>query len=226
MGARPLVILDMDGVLVDVRPSYHRTIVETVCHFTGRRVRKEEIGRFKARAGFNDDWKLTHTWIRELGGRASLKEVIAHFQQLYLGADFEGYIRRERWLADRRRLRRLARLADLAIFTGRQRHEAMHTLERFGVKERFRRMVALDDVSRPKPHPEGLLQLVDGRGRAGVLYAGDMPDDALAAKRAGIDFVAVVMQGAPRRSQRVREMRRLGARGVVESVNEIGSWLP
>jgi len=224
--ARPLVVLDMDGVLVDVRPSYHRTIVETVRHFTGRRVRKEEIGRFKARPGFNDDWKLTHTWIRELGVRTSLREVIAHFQQLYLGSDFEGYIRRERWLADRRMLRRLSRLADLAIFTGRQRREATHTLQRFGVKERFRRLVALEDVSRPKPNPEGLLRLVDGRKRAWVLYLGDTPDDALAAKRAGVDFLAVVMPGAPRRSLRVREMRRLGARAVVESVNEIESWLP
>ena len=226
MDARPLIILDMDGVLVDVRPSYHRTIVETVRHFTGRSVRKEEIGRFKARPGFNDDWKLTHTWIRELGGRANLREVIAHFQQLYLGSNFEGYIQRERWLADRRRLRRLARLADLAIFTGRQRQEAMYTLERFGVAERFSRLVALEDVSRPKPHPEGLLRLVDGRTRARVLYAGDTADDALAAKRARVDFLAVVMPGAPRRSLRVREMRRLGARAVVKSVNEIESWLP
>jgi HAD superfamily hydrolase (TIGR01548 family) len=225
MEARPLIILDMDGVLVDVRPSYHRTIVETVWHFTGQRVRKEEIGRFKARPGFNDDWKLTHTWIRELGGRTSLQEVIDHFQQLYLGSDFEGYIRRERWLADRRRLRRLSRVAELAIFTGRQRLEAMHTLERFGVAERFSRLVALEDVSRPKPHPEGLMRLLDGRKRTQVIYAGDTPDDALAAKRAKVDFLAVVMTGAPQRRLRVREMRRLGARAVIESVNEIERWL-
>jgi HAD superfamily phosphatase len=225
MDARPLIILDMDGVLVDVRPSYHRTIVETVRHFTGRRVRKEEIGRFKARPGFNDDWKLTHTWIRELGGRASLQEVTDHFQQLYLGPDFQGYIRRERWLADRRRLKRLARVADLAIFTGRQRQEAMYTLERFGVAERFGQLVALEDVSRPKPHPEGLLRLADGRKREQILYAGDTPDDALAAQRAKVDFLAVVMPGAPQRRLRVREMRRLGARAVIESVNEIEGWL-
>jgi HAD superfamily phosphatase len=225
MEARPLIILDMDGVLVDVRPSYHRTIVETVRYFTGQRVRKEEIGRFKAQPGFNDDWKLSHTWIRELGGRASLGEVIAHFQQLYLGSDFEGYIRRERWLADRRRLKRLAHAAELAIFTGRQKKEALHTLERFGVTERFSQLVALEDVSRPKPHPEGLLRLMDGRKRAQILYAGDTPDDALAAKRAKVDFLAVVMPGAPRRRLRVREMRRLGARAVIESVNEIERWL-
>ena len=225
MDARPLVIFDMDGVLVDVGPSYHRTILETVRHFTGRRVADEGIGRFKAQPGFNDDWTLTHTWIRDLGGRASRAEVIAHFQRLYLGSDFQGYIRRERWLADRRRLRRFSSRADLAIFTGRPRQEAEFTLERFRVKERFGRLVALEDA-RPKPHPEGLLRLAGGRKREQVLYAGDTVDDALAARRAGIDFLAVLDPRAPRRSLRWREMRRLGARGVVESVNEIESWLP
>jgi HAD superfamily phosphatase len=222
---RPLVILDMDGVLVDVRPSYHRTILETVNHFTGRRVSHEEIGQFKARPGFNDDWKLTHTWIRQLGGRATFREVTAHFQRLYLGTNFQGYIRRERWLADRRRLRRLARLADLAIFTGRPRAEALFTLERFGVKERFGRLVGLEDGP-TKPNPEGLLRLADGRSHASVLYVGDTVDDALAAHRARVPFLAVLDPGAPRRALRLREIRRLGARGIVESVNEIGSWLP
>ena len=226
MARRPLVILDMDGVLVDVRPSYHRAILETVRHFTGRRVSEDGIGRYKARAGFNDDWKLTHHWIRELGARASLGEVIAHFQNLYLGTKFRGYIRRERWLADRRKLRRLGAGADIAIFTGRPRAEALFTLEHFGVKERFREVVALEDVTRSKPHPEGLLRLAQGRRREEVLYAGDTADDALAARRAKVNFVAVLDPEAPRRRLREREMVRMGARGVVRSVNEIGEYLP
>jgi HAD superfamily phosphatase len=223
--ACPLVIFDMDGVLVDVRPSYHRTILETVRHFSGRRVSHEEIGRFKARPGFNDDWKLTHTWIHQLGGRATFREVTAYFQRLYLGTNFQGYIRRERWLADRRRLRRLARLADLAIFTGRPRAEALFTLERFGVKERFSRVVGMEDGP-TKPHPEGLLRLAEGRPRAAVLYAGDTVDDALAARRARVNFLAVLDPEAPQRGLRLREIRRLGALGIVESVNEVGGWLP
>ena len=226
MEARPLVIFDMDGVLVDVRPSYHRTIVETVRHFTGRRVSPSEIGRFKARAGFNDDWKLTRTWIRELGKRPDPQAVVDHFQSLYRGPNFQGYIRRERWLADRRWLRRLSRGANLAIFTGRLREEALFTLEHFRVRERFARLVALEDVRKPKPSPEGLLQLLDGKSRSAVLYVDDSADDALAARRARVPFIAVLQAGAPRRNARIREMRRLGARGVVESVQEIEPWLP
>ncbi len=225
MEDRPLIIFDMDGVLVDVRPSYHRTILETVKHFTGRPVSEEGIGRFKAQPGFNDDWKLTHTWIRQLGYRTSYREVVEHFQRLYLGENFQGHIRRERWLADRRRLRRLGRLADLAIFTGRPRIEAIYTLERFGVKERFSRLVGLEDGP-TKPRPEGLLRLADGRPHSSILYVGDTVDDALAARRARIDFLAILDPGAPRRALRVREIRRLGVRGIVNSVNEVGNWLP
>lgn len=225
METRPLVIFDMDGVLVDVRPSYHRTILETVQHFTDRHVSGEEIGKFKARPGFNDDWKLTHTWIRELGGRASFREVVKHFQQLYLGENYQGHIRRERWLADRRRLRRLARIANLAIFTGRPRAEALYTLERFGVKERFCRLIALEDGP-TKPRPDGLLRLANGKSHSSVVYAGDTVDDALAARRARIDFLAILDPGAPKRALRLREIRRLGARGILNSVNEIGNWLP
>ena len=35
--APKLVIFDVDGVLVDVHGSYHRSILDTVKHFTDRR---------------------------------------------------------------------------------------------------------------------------------------------------------------------------------------------
>jgi len=34
-----LIIFDVDGVLVDVRGSFHRSIIDTVRHFTGKRGR-------------------------------------------------------------------------------------------------------------------------------------------------------------------------------------------
>jgi HAD superfamily hydrolase (TIGR01548 family) len=54
------VVLDVDGVLVDVADSYRRAIVESVEVVYGRTIRKADIQQFKDAGGFNNDWELTH----------------------------------------------------------------------------------------------------------------------------------------------------------------------
>ena len=66
--APQLIIFDVDGVLVDVRGSFHRSILDTVRHFTGRRMTYADIQQWKRRTGYNDDWKLTTDWVAQLGG--------------------------------------------------------------------------------------------------------------------------------------------------------------
>jgi len=53
------VVLDVDGVLVDVEGSYRRAIVESVERVYGTTVRKADVQAFKDAGGFNDDWELT-----------------------------------------------------------------------------------------------------------------------------------------------------------------------
>ncbi|MFQ3294175.1 MAG: HAD superfamily phosphatase [Halobacteriales archaeon] len=53
------LVLDVDGVLVDVEDSYRRAIVESVEHVHGRTIRKPDVQAFKDAGGFNDDWALT-----------------------------------------------------------------------------------------------------------------------------------------------------------------------
>ncbi|QCC59111.1 TIGR01548 family HAD-type hydrolase [Natrinema thermotolerans] len=54
------VVLDIDGVLVDVADSYRRAIVESVEAVYDRTIRKTDIQRFKDAGGFNNDWELTY----------------------------------------------------------------------------------------------------------------------------------------------------------------------
>ena len=56
---RPVVVFDMDGVLVDVADSYRETICRTVEHFTGRPITRELIQDYKNRGGWNNDWALS-----------------------------------------------------------------------------------------------------------------------------------------------------------------------
>ncbi|AEH38046.1 TIGR01548 family HAD-type hydrolase [Halopiger xanaduensis] len=54
------VVLDIDGVLVDVADSYRRAIVESVDYVYDRTIRKDDIQQFKDAGGFNNDWELTY----------------------------------------------------------------------------------------------------------------------------------------------------------------------
>ena len=53
------VVLDIDGVLVDVADSYRRAIVESVDRVYGRTIDDDGVQRFKDAGGFNNDWELT-----------------------------------------------------------------------------------------------------------------------------------------------------------------------
>ncbi|MFB6189627.1 MAG: TIGR01548 family HAD-type hydrolase [Halapricum sp.] len=54
------VVLDVDGVLVDVAESYRRAIVESVERVYGETIAQPAIQQFKDAGGFNNDWELTY----------------------------------------------------------------------------------------------------------------------------------------------------------------------
>ncbi|MFB6070403.1 MAG: TIGR01548 family HAD-type hydrolase [Halanaeroarchaeum sp.] len=53
------VVLDVDGVLVDVADSYRRAVVETVERIYGETIEAAGIQGFKNAGGFNNDWIVT-----------------------------------------------------------------------------------------------------------------------------------------------------------------------
>ncbi|WP_435344667.1 TIGR01548 family HAD-type hydrolase [Haloarchaeobius sp. HRN-SO-5] len=54
------VVLDVDGVLVDVADSYRRAIVDSVERVYGETIDREDVQAFKNAGGFNNDWELTY----------------------------------------------------------------------------------------------------------------------------------------------------------------------
>jgi HAD superfamily hydrolase (TIGR01548 family) len=220
-----IIIFDVDGVLVDVRGSFHRTVLETVRHFTGTRVTRLELLRWKSQSGFNDDWKLSTAWVQSLGGKFEYDQVKSKFLELYWGKNGEGYVSHEKWLLPRTSLRRLATRAELALFTGRVRMETDYTLDRRRVREFFRTIVTVEDVKRPKPDPEGLLKILGGRDPGAAVYLGDNVDDAIAARSARIPFVGVLAQEGAARRERVALLRKFGARAILQDVRQLERWL-
>jgi len=220
--APKLVIFDVDGVLVDVHGSFHKSIIDTIHFFTKRRVTYAEIHSWKNRSGYNDDWRLTTDWIASLGEAVPYEVVKARFQKFYWGTKAAlGNVSREKWLVTHARLARWAERAELALFTGRTRRELGHTLEGTHAQRIFRRAVTMDDVKKGKPDPEGLRLLLDGTPPRDALYLGDNIDDALASKRARVPFLGILPHGSEAHRVRAAKLRELGALEILHGVRDL-----
>lgn len=58
--AADTVVLDVDGVLVDVADSYRRAVVASVDRVHGETLDRDAIQPFKNAGGFNNDWTVTY----------------------------------------------------------------------------------------------------------------------------------------------------------------------
>ena len=82
----------------------------------------------------------------------------------------------------------------LAVFTGAGRRVANITLRESGILHYFSTVITGDDVTQPKPDPEGLslVMAATGAPRHQVIYIGDHPDDVEASRRARIRTAAAL----------------------------------
>src|ERR1700678_3904065 len=191
-----VIIFDVDGVLVDTRGSFQRTTLETVKFFVGKRVTRRELHRWKNRPGFNDDWKLSTAWVNALGKKNEYDEVKGKFVEIYWGKNGKGNVTREKWLLPAANLRRLSKLAELYIFTGRIRRELDYTLDRCRCRVFFHGIVSVENV-----------------------------DDALAAQAAKMPFVGILPRRSEERRQRGTRLRELGALTILSDIKELEGWL-
>ena len=217
-----LVIFDVDGVLVNVHGSFHRSILDTVKHFTGQRKTMADIQQWKRKSGYNDDWRLTTDWVASLGKNVPYATVKREFMKFYWDTKGRrGNVWRERWLVPPRLLKRWASRAELALFTGRTRKELNHTLDHFGVRDMFCRTVAMEDVERLKPDPEGLHFLLGKADPATALYLGDNLDDALAAQSAKVPFFGVLPHGSVEHRVNAKQLRSKGALMILHDAKDL-----
>jgi HAD superfamily hydrolase (TIGR01549 family) len=97
-------------------------------------------------------------------------------------------------------LERLSALEVPAAIVSTKHSEMLHrVLERQNALGWFRLLVGGEEVSAPKPDPEGLLYAMErlGVAPADTLYCGDTVMDAQAAQRAGAAFAAVLNGTTP-----------------------------
>lgn len=221
-----ILIFDVDGVLVDVRESFWRSALETVRYLTGKRVTWAELYKWKNKPGNNDDWSMVSHWATALGRPTTYEEARDAFQEFYWDSNGRpGNVRREKMLVSPRQVERWARDFELNLFTGRTRQEFAYTFERWPAGRHFRTVVTMNDVKRKKPYPDGLLKILKERDADTALYVGDNVDDALAARGAGVPFMAILPLGAHGYRQRAKQFRALGALALLGRATDLNGWL-
>lgn len=219
---KPLIVFDMDGVLAEVTGSYRAAIVVTVRHFTGREIDNALIQNYKNQGGWNNDWALSQKICADFGVTVEYDEVVRYFCQEFFGSEGKaGLILQEEWIPREGLLERLSVQFDLGIFTGRLREELKPTLARFAPQIRFNPVLCADDVARPKPAPDGLLQIQASHPGRRIYYIGDTVDDARSAQGAGVPFIGISSPRSERREELNRLFAETGAVAVLDDVNRL-----
>lgn len=180
------ILLDMDGVMVNVSTSYRAAILEAAASF-GVEATTADIHAAKLAGDANNDWIVTHRIVEAAGVTASLAEVTARFEALYQGTDeAPGLWATEQALMDRAWLERLraATGARIGIVTGRPRRDAERHLAQHGLTDLIEAMVCMGEASRPKPDGAPVVKAMELLGARTAWMLGDTPDDMRAARAA------------------------------------------
>jgi HAD superfamily phosphatase len=223
---KPLLVFDMDGVLVDVTESYRETIARTVEHFTCVKPTHAAIQECKNQGGFNDDWKLSHHLVTTAGRDIAFETVREHFQLLFLGNGSDGLMLRERWVAEPGALEKLNEQFRFAIFTGRPQAEAQLTVRRFAGGLVFDPIIGMHEVVNHKPAPDGLQEILRRNCDCQVYYVGDTVDDARSARAAKVPFIGIAAPSNPTYLDLVFLFHEEKAFAIVDDINYLGEVFP
>ena len=218
------LLLDLDGVLADVKGSYRQCVIETAASF-GVTVTPQELHAAIAEGNANNDWRLTQRLLEARGVDVTLDEITGRFQACYLGTrDKPGLRETERLLVERTDVELLAKRFPLAIVTGRPRAEAEWFLERESIRDHIDVVVTMEDGPL-KPDPAPVRRAVAALGVTRAWMLGDTPDDVRAAVPAGVLPIGVVDSGLES-ARGIRALRDAGAAWVIISLAEIQELLP
>ena len=110
----------------------------------------------------------------------------------------------------------------IGMFTGKGRKTTIVTLEKFGIRKYFDRIVTGSDVKNHKPSGDGIRVILDAFKLAPeeVLMVGDAVADVAAARETGVGIASVLWD-----SYGKAEVLGLGVTDVFHDVREFSKWL-
>jgi len=174
------ILFDFDGVIVDSEAVHHRAYELALAPFGVEGIPFEIYAEHWSNRGDG----LLYAEERWPGVRAT--ELKRRKEELFVGLlEREAKLRPGAETA----LRALARRWPIALATGSVRAAADHVLDRFGLRDCFRAVIAREDYEREKPAPDAFLQAA---GRLGVAAV-----DCVAIEDSMKGLAAAIAAGSP-----------------------------
>ncbi len=218
------IIFDLDGVLADVSTSYRQAIIQTVASYSVP-VTAEDIQNAKARGNANNDWVLSLRLIQGRSVYAEFEDVKERFEAYYQGTEHTpGLHTTEKLLGDAAFLNRLKKHVRLGMVTGRPRRDAERFLNLHGLRDCFESLVCMEDAEL-KPDPAPVRLCLEQLGVQAAWMIGDTPDDAVAARGAGVIPVGVLPPGDAPEILR-QGLETVGVARILDDVNQLEGLLP
>ncbi len=208
-----LVVFDWDGTLADSTDIIAEAL-RGACADVGQPVPDAASARYVIGLGLRDALAYVAPGLPP----ERYPELSSHYRRRFLARDPEIPL----FSGARELLDELAGAGYLlAVATGKTRLGLDRAMAASGLAGRFHATRCADE-SRPKPHPEMLLHLMDALAvtPASTLMIGDTTHDLELARDAGADAVAVAYGAHPPEG-----LVRLGPRATVHSVTELRAWL-
>jgi len=206
------LIFDLDGTLVDSMEVVYGTMNLILKDLGLREVGREEMVELAGKR-FSEILLEMAPWLSPSaieGSEARFKEIYSASRLRLIPGAGEAL----GWLKERN--------VPMGLVTTTPKEPARDLIERLGISEYFEVVVALEDVERPKPHPDGPLKASRALGMAprDCAFVGDSPNDIRAGKAAGTMTIGV-LTGFSSRERLAME----GADLVIGSVGEIPAAL-
>lgn len=180
----PVVVFDFDGTVADTLPLCYYAFQQVFRTFDQRELTAEDVaGMFGP--------PETGILNQHLANQARMADAVEWYYRTYEDSHQTHVIPFE---PVHQLLQDLNRDGyRLAVCTGKGRRGLEISLHQLGLQGLFEVTITGDDVAEPKPHPEGLLAIMQRMPRDGgaMLMVGDSDADIEAAKRAGIQSVRV-----------------------------------
>lgn len=178
------VLFDLDGTLLDTKELIDRTFIYTFEHFRpGKVLTDGELNSF-----FGPSLRITFSKYSQ--DEKEIEEMIAYYRnynqsihdemvKIFPGAKNLVHMLKKKGYK-------------LGIVSSKKADLVAHGLDLFGIKDCFDIIIGEEDVTQPKPNPEGILKAIEQLGSQHAIYVGDGVGDIQAGKNAQIDTVGVL----------------------------------